>query len=350
MHSQQADSSSIKTLKQVQLSGYMEFYAAYDDDDNNKHQRPGFLYHNTRTGELALNIGFLKASWDNGSLRGNMALMTGTYAERNLATESEMFQHVYEANIGIKISKKKNWWLDIGILNSHIGLETAIGKDNPTLTRSLIAENSPYYETGARASYTSTDKKFYFAVLVLNGWQRIYKLDGDYLPALGIQVTWKPSDKLTLNYSNYLGDESNEEDFGPRFFNDFYFIYSPSKKFSLQGAFDFGMQPDFNDEDWPIRYWNGWFAIAKFSFNKKLSIAARAEYYGDPDEVIVVNVHDEGFVSWGYSLNLDYQFHPHALFRLEGRSFDAEHNTFENRDGELKSAYNGVTICLAVSL
>lgn len=347
---QTADSSSKEILKNLNLSGYLEMYVAVDDDDNNKHQRPNYLYNNTRTGELALNLGLLKATWSNATMRGNMALMAGTYAQRNLATEAEIFQHVYEANVGLKISKKRNWWLDMGILNSHIGLESALGKDNPTLTRSLAAENSPYYETGFRASYTSPNSKFYFAGFLLNGWQRIYKLDGDYLPAIGVQTTWKPNKKWIINYSNYLGDESVESDFGPRFFNNLFVTYAPNEKLTLHGAYDFGMQPDFSDDDWPMQQWASWFAIAKWNMNKKCSAAARVEKYNDPNEVIVTNYYDDGFVAYGFSFNVDYKINEHALFRIEGRRFQTENDAFENRNGDLRNTYDGLTACLAVSL
>jgi hypothetical protein len=345
----QLDTSSLGWLRKIELSGYMEFYMAYDDDENNKHERPQFLYHNTRTGELALNIGFVKASWNNEHLRGNMALMTGTYPDRNLATESEMFQHVYEANIGLKISKQRNWWLDMGILTSHIGLETALGRDNPTLTRSLAAENSPYYETGLRASYTSPDEKFYFAGLLLNGWQRIYKVDGDYLPAAGIQLTWKPNKKWVINYSNYAGDESPEEDYALRFFNDFYVTWQPHEKWSLLGAFDFGMQPDLSTDEWEQQTWYGWFGIARYNFSPKLGLALRLEQYTDNSEVIVPNPYDDGFSMSGYSINLDYKFNEHALLRLEGRRFDSEIFAFETRDGDITNVDHCITACLAVS-
>ena len=347
--SQEKDFAVISFPKAFTVSGYLEFYAAVDDDDNDKHQRPYFLYHNTRTGELALNLGFLKASWKTGNMRGNIALMKGTYPERNLATESEIFRHVYEANVGIKVSKKRNLWLDLGILNSHIGLESAIGKDNPTLTRSIAAENSPYYETGAKLSYQNPNEKWTLAFLVLNGWQRIYKLDGNYLPAAGMQLNYKPSDKLQLNYSNYIGDESPEEDYAPRIFHDFFFVYAPIKKLSLQGAFDLGTQPDVMDDDWPTQLWYGWFGIVKWNFTKKFSTALRVEQYNDPDEVMVRNAYGVGFVTMGYSVNFDYLIQDNALLRLEGRRFEGQTETFETREGELKTTYDGITASLAVS-
>eukprot|EP01035_Chromulina_nebulosa_P056617 gene56617-77590_t len=41
-----------------------------------------------------------------------MALMAGTYANANLGAETGVLKNILEANIGIKISKNKNLWLD----------------------------------------------------------------------------------------------------------------------------------------------------------------------------------------------------------------------------------------------
>jgi hypothetical protein len=81
--------------------------------------------------------------------------MIGNYAQYNLLTEPTWAQFIYEANVGFKISRKQNVWLDAGIMPSHIGFESAVSADCWTLTRSILAENSPYYETGVKISYTN---------------------------------------------------------------------------------------------------------------------------------------------------------------------------------------------------
>ncbi|WP_133272779.1 outer membrane beta-barrel protein [Hymenobacter radiodurans] len=43
--------------------------------------------------------------------------------------------------------------MDTGIFTSHLGFELALSKDNWTLSRSLMAKNSPYYEAGVRITY-----------------------------------------------------------------------------------------------------------------------------------------------------------------------------------------------------
>jgi hypothetical protein len=130
--------------------------------------------------------------------------MAGTYPEYNLSSEPELLRHIYEANVGIRVLKKAEVWLDAGIFPSHIGFERAINTDSRTLTRSILAENSPYYEAGARLSYKTQNGKWYAAALLLNGWQRVKRPDGNNTPAFGTQLTFEPFDKLLLQNSTLL--------------------------------------------------------------------------------------------------------------------------------------------------
>ena len=53
--------------------------------------------------------------------------------------------------------------------------QSAISIDNCTLTRSLLAENLPYFLTGAKLTINPTDK-WEIAGLKVNGWQPIQRL------------------------------------------------------------------------------------------------------------------------------------------------------------------------------
>lgn len=53
-------------------------------------------------------------------------------------------------------------------MNSHLWFETPIGIEQPTLTRSLLAENSPYFLTGAR--FTFTQRGHLLGLWLTNGW------------------------------------------------------------------------------------------------------------------------------------------------------------------------------------
>ena len=127
------------------------------------------------------------------NVRANLSLMTGTYANANLAAEPGVLKNIFEANVGIKLSKKANLWLDAGVFSSHIGFESAIGQQCWTLTRSIVAENSPYYESGAKIGYTTNDGKLFVSGLLLNGWQHIERPDSNTSLSGGLQITWQPS-------------------------------------------------------------------------------------------------------------------------------------------------------------
>ena len=182
-----------KEKSHLTFSGYAETYYSFDFGNPENHERQFFFYSYNKHNEVNLNLGFAKVNYAKENIRGNFALMAGTYAQYNLAAEQDLLQNVFEANIGVKISSKHNLWIDAGVMPSHIGFESAIGKDCQTLTRSILADNSPYYEAGVKIGYTSSSEKWYLAAMYLNGWQRIQKIDGNQTPAFGTQVTYKPS-------------------------------------------------------------------------------------------------------------------------------------------------------------
>lgn len=239
-------------------------------------------------------------------MRANLALMAGTYAQDNLAAEQDALKYVNEANIGIKISKTKNLWIDAGIMPSHIGWESAIGKDNVNLTRSLAAENSPYFETGAKVSYTSDNGKWFLSGLVLNGWQRIAKAEENKSLSFGHQITFKPNDKITLNSSSFIGNDKPQDDKRMRYFHDLYGNFQLTDHFSTTLGFDVGAE----QKEKGSESYNLWYSpnvLMKYQFDNQWSLAGRVEYFSDKNGVIIATETPNGFQTFGYSLNVDYQ-------------------------------------------
>lgn len=335
------DSTSTPSLK---ISGYAEAYYSNDLANPADHLRPGFFYSYNRHNEVALNLGFIKAAYSAERVRANLALMTGTYAQYNLAAEPALLQNIYEANVGIKLSKNQDIWLDLGVMPSHIGFESAVGKDCWTLSRSLLAENTPYYEAGARLSINSNDGKWYAAALLLNGWQRMNRVEGIQSAILGTQVTYKPSSNVSLNWSTYLGDERPENEIVKRFFNNFYGVFNFGK-LGLTAGVDVGVQEAANDE---TSTWITPIAILRYTINDHWAIAGRAEYYSDQDELIIAAPGD-GFETLGLSLNLDYLPLPNVALRFEARTLSGQGDYFFNRDGQRSSSNTFLTTALAIS-
>jgi len=320
-----AQTDSIKNP--LTISGYIEAYYAYDFGNPDNHNRPAFVYSHNKHNEVNLNLGYIKAAYTTKNVRSNLVLMTGTYANANLAAEPGTSKNIFEANVGVKVAKNKNLWIDAGIFASHIGFESAIGKDCWNLTRSILADNSPYYESGVKLSYTTKNEKWFISGLLLNGWQRIQRVEGNNSPAFGHQVTFKPNQKITINSSSFIGSDSPDSTKKMRYFHNFYGQFQVSKKIGVIVGFDFGAQQQAKDTN----KYNNWYSpvlIAKYKVNKKISIAARGEYYSDKSEVIVATGTSNGFQTFGYSLNFDYNFADNMVWRIEGRGFSSKDKIF----------------------
>lgn len=322
-----AETSTPKRFTNLSLSGYIEAYYSYDFSNPSNHNRPAFIYSHNRHNEINLNLGFLKLAYNTSHVRSNLAFMAGTYTNANLASEPGVLKNILEANVGIKISKTKNLWIDAGIFNSHIGFESAIGKDCWSLTRSMSAENSPYYESGAKISYTSKNEKWFISALILNGWQRIQRVEGNNSLSFGHQLTFKPNAKVTLNSSSFIGTDSPDTNRQMRYFHDFYGQFQLHKKVGLILGLDVGFQQKSKGST----NFNTWYVpvvIAKYTPTDKISIAARVEYYSDANGVIIQTGTENGFQTVGYSVNLDYNIVDNVVWRIEARGFSSKDKLF----------------------
>lgn len=297
--------------------GYVEVYYAFDADQPVDHNRPPFFYNYHRHNEVNLNLALVKLTYQHTRTRANLGLMAGTYAQANLAAEPGLLKNIFEANVGLKLFKKSPVWLDVGVLPSHIGFESAIGRDNWTLTRSLCAENSPYYEAGAKLSFNSPDERWQAAVLFLNGWQRIQRLPGQQAPAWGTQLTYTPSPALTVHWSTYTGLEEVSGQSQRRYFNNLYLTWQPGQ-WGLTTGLDAGWQQ--TGANTPTASWFTPVGIARFMLSHQVSLSGRWEYYADDQEVIIPTPAGKGFRTQAASLNIDVSPDDHLMLRLEGRA------------------------------
>ncbi len=331
----------------LNFSGYLETYYSYDFGDPANHTKQPFFYNYSRDNEVNLNLGFAKANYSTDKVRGNFALMAGTYPQYNLADEPGALRSVFEANAGVKMSKKHNLWLDVGIMPSHIGFESAIGKDCWNLTRSILAENTPYYEAGAKLGYTSKNEKLFLAVLYLNGWQAIKRIDGNQTPAFGTQVTYKPNSNTTVNWSTYIGNEQPDSLKKWRYFNNFYGQFQLTNKIGLTAGFDIGVQQESKGSN-VYDVWYSPILIARYTATDKIRIGVRGEYYDDKGGVIIPTATANGFQTYSYSLNVDYLPVDNVMLRVEGRGLTSKDNIFTSNGQPSNQSYF-ITTSIAMS-
>lgn len=329
------------------FSGYVEAYYQYDFNKPADNNRPGFIYSHNRHNEFNLNLGFLKGSYSTEKVRANLALAAGTYMNANYGAETGVLKNIFEANAGLKISKKRNLWVDAGIFASHIGFESALSKDCWVLTRSILAENSPYFESGVKITYTSNNNKWMASGLLLNGWQRIKRVAGNSAMSYGTQLQYKPNSKVLINYSSFIGTDKPDSSRQWRYFHNLYGIINVTGKLGIIAGFDIGAEQKVKGSS----SMNAWYApvlILKYAINSKWAVAARGEYYYDRNEVIIVSGTSNGFQTSGFSFNLDYAPVNNAVIRLEARTLESKDNIFVKGNG-FKSNNSFITSSLVVS-
>jgi hypothetical protein len=333
----------------LSIKAGLEVYYSYDFGQPAAQRKPEFVYSYHRNNEFNLNLGFIRAGWNDDRLRAGLALMSGTYAEANLAQEPALFRMLMEANVGIRLSKKHQLWLDAGVMPSHIGYESAFGPDNPTLTRSIMADNSPYYESGLKFSYTTREQNLTLAVLALNGWQRIRRQPGNNTPAFGHQLQWIPGKKWKLNSSSFMGSDSPDSLRKMRYFHNFFMQYSPSEKWMILGVFDIGAQQKAKGSS-DYHSWLTPALIVRFAPDSTSCLALRVEYFEDPGSVIIAVPEGEApFRCGGISLNYDRRLHKRCLFRSEVRWLQGDGDYFGRKKAFINRQWT-VTTSLCFTL
>jgi hypothetical protein len=344
-----ANGASAQKSLNWEVDAYGEMYYAWDDLRNPRHERSGFLYNHTRSEELALNIGFVRARVTDSLWRASVGVMSGSYVQRNLASEPSGLRSIYEGVIGVRLGPVRNAWLEAGVFPSHIGYETIIGSDNPTLTRSLIAENSPYYESGVRLTWNSKSKQWNYFLGLLNGWQRMYQLDGRYPPALGWQIKYDPNARWSFNYSGYLGDTDAEEELAMRAFHDLYAVYTAPKGLRCVVSLDYGQQAEDNVFG-TQRQWIGATGMVSLPVGKRWKLNGRLERYIDESEVLADNPFDASFDVAGYSLGAEYAITSHVLFRVEAKRMDSPDYVFLQDNETVTNVAHMFTAALSVRI
>jgi hypothetical protein len=271
--------------------------------------------------------------------------MAGNYATYNLSNEPNWARPIFEANVGYKIFRQHNLWVDAGIMPSHLGFESAVGGDCWTLTRSILAENSPYFETGVRVSYSNKKENVLVAFYVLNGWQKIALSKFDTKPSFGIQVSYKPNNTITVNYSNFIGSAKPDSLQAFRIFHNLYAIYDVSPKISFIVGLDVGTEKRIGNK---LAVWYTPVFISRINLHRKHRVAGRLEFYNDPKQAVIQTGTANGYQTWGASANYDYQITPKLLFRAEVKTYQSKDAIFKYEQPSRIS--NTATVAMVVRL
>lgn len=332
-------------MQKINFSAYSELYYSYDFGNPNSNEKPDFNYNHKKHNQLNVNLAYVKASYQSEKFRSNVSLMTGTYVTQNLSSEPKWAKPIFELNLGFKLSNQKDLWIDAGVMPSHIGFESAVGADCRNLTRSILAENSPYYETGIRLKYANKKQDILLAVHLLNGWQRIGFSKFHSKPDLGIQATFKPNGRTTLNYSNFIGTAKPDSVNSLRIFHNFYAIYEASQVLSFIAGLDIGTEKTPGAK---AAVWYTPVLISSIGFNDKNRLSGRVEFYSDKSQILIETGTPNGYQTMGASVNYDFQMTPKILWRAEFKRYHAKDAIFKyEQPGRINTT---MTFAVAVRL
>jgi hypothetical protein len=326
------DTSGGVKINKLAIGGYLDAYYGFSTEKNTSQTVPNFVNMN-RNNELNINLAYIDIRYTDSNFRVRFVPGFGTYMNANYATEPETLKNIVEGSVGFRLNKKRNVWLDAGVLGSPYTNESAVSKDHLMYTRSIAPEYVPYYLSGVKLSLPIS-KKITGYLYVLNGWQQILDLNNS--KSIGTQVEFRPTDKLLLNWNTFVGDERSllNPNFRLRLFTDIYAIYNPNDSWSFTSCLYVGNQEvktiskSINQQWWQANI------IGKYNFNIKHALSGRVEYWNDPSQTMILNpTISNGFSIGSASLCYNYKANDHALVRFEARQFSSDKEAFLNLKG-----------------
>jgi hypothetical protein len=324
------------TARTVTVGGFVDAYYAWDVLRPANFDR-SFTTQPARHNEFNVNLAFVELKLTGPRTRGRVALQAGTSVQSNYAAEPRLggisgptlAQHIQEATAGVRVAPRL--WIDGGIYLSHIGQESWISRDNPTYSRSLIADYSPYYETGVKATWTAS-VKLTAQLHVLNGWQNISETNS--AKALGVRLDYAAAPELALGYASFIGNEM--PDTVParlRVFNEGFAALTRGS-LGIWLTLDHGLQAR---PGGGRSTWYGAALIGRVKVGATTAVAARVERYVDPDGVIVATGTPSGFRVSGGSLGVDVAPFAGVVWRVEARGFRSRDAIYPKHAGGLSN-------------
>jgi hypothetical protein len=332
------DKGSWSKPPELELQGYVDVFYAYDFNQPTTPYRQDFFFHHNRHNEFNLNLGLIKMTVNQTKYRASFALQAGTYPNDNYASEPQTLKNVFEAYAGISLNKKNNLWIDVGIFPSHLGFESAISMDNWTLTRSLVAENSPYFLAGTFVNWTPSDL-IEFGGGVFNGWQRITRVPGNSMPSFGSKLVISPGENYSINWRTFIGTDDPDSTRRMMYFSNFYAQMQFVEQFGLIANLDLGFRQQSKGSS-DYNNWYGITLIARYDFAEKWGAALRGELFMDPEgEMVTIEDSPNGFRTSGISLNLDFTPIPQVACRIEGRWLHSPDQIYTKGDSRIQDDF-----------
>ncbi len=303
----------------------VDIAASYSFAKPPNHER-AYTTQPSRNGEIGLMLGHAGVVVQTNHLTTRFVLQAGWFTEANYVGADSAWRHLQEASIVWHATKELD--VEVGIMQSHIGYESMIPRKNLVLSRNLISDYTPYYETGAAVRW-KTQQNVVVGLHVLNGWQRI--VENNESLSFGTSLLVSAAENLRVSWNTFIG---NDQPTGTpellRFHNDVWAEWKPTSASTLVAIADVGLQE--RATAGTDKSWYG-AVLGSLLLNSKLSVCARAEHFNDADRLYVSTPTNTNFVCTGASIGANLLLAPYLLFRAELRTLSATQPVFPSASG-----------------
>lgn len=322
-----------KQARVITWGGFIDGQYAYDFNNPPNGDR-SFSTQPARSNEFNINLAFIEAKLETEKTRSRFALQAGTSVQSNYSSEPSkglvsgpsLSRHIQEARVGYAISEST--WVDVGIFFAHVGSESWISKDNLVLTRSLVADYSPYYLSGVKLTHLLSERVT-LQLLVVNGWQNVSENNTDKTLGTGIEYA---SDSWSFAYNTLAGREVSPDLNGAHRSSEFRHFHNLILKSKSSTNWEWITQLDIGFQKKPMsssmNQWNGVSLMGRYALNSEQKIALRAEGFQDLDQIVLATNTTHGFNGFGGSIGLDQSLEDGILWRTELRYLKASQDVF----------------------
>jgi len=233
---------------------------------------------------------------------------------------SQWTNYITQASLGFTFGK--GFWIDFGYLDSQMGVESSMPINNLLSTCTVGSYFEPNSILGANFSFVSKNEVWSLGAWAGNAFSLPYGKNTHV--NYGMDISYNPSDNLTISYNNYLGNiaQSGAAYYKNLMFNNLYVTYNPGPKWDIIGQADFAFQKVSSREKDSVRLGmviSGLLA-SRFYFLPKFAFALRAEVYYDPRNILIGSKYTgrtDDFIIFGASAGLEFNPGKDAYFRVQ---------------------------------
>ena len=319
LHAQSPDT----THGTLSVSAYADgYFAVYTGQLGPRELQP-FATASPRDNTLGINVAQVGLHYTSDRVRSEVILHYGDIPE---ATWDEQFRPVQTAYAGLRL--RENLWLDVGFFATHIGGEGFLPKDNMLSQTAVLTYNEPFYQAGAKLTYTPTPD-WEVELWGLNGYNLF--LDDNDAKSLGVNVSYGGVEDWSLSYGNVFGREG-PDDAPTRPFRLYQYVsadFDRGGRWRWFSSLDQGLQTDTRDGGTATAYvWVGQTTL-RYRLTGHYAVTARAEFYDDPVGFISGTFprgmgEEEGLRWVALTLGAEWAPTEDSYLRLEGRAGRAQ--------------------------